>query len=79
MAGGENVSVSTQRDTERAAIDLERWELANLPKEEEEELATIYRDRGLSEPLARQSRRNSWLETPFELTPKLSSRSIRTS
>jgi VIT1/CCC1 family predicted Fe2+/Mn2+ transporter len=54
MAGGEYVSVSTQRDTERAAIDLERWELANLPKEEEEELATIYRDRGLSEPLDRQ-------------------------
>jgi VIT1/CCC1 family predicted Fe2+/Mn2+ transporter len=54
MAGGEYVSVSTQRDTEQAAIDLERWELANLPNEEEDELTTIYRDRGLSEPLARQ-------------------------
>jgi VIT1/CCC1 family predicted Fe2+/Mn2+ transporter len=54
MAGGEYVSVSTQRDTERAAIDLERWELDHLPKEEEDELATIYQDRGLSEPLARQ-------------------------
>src|SRR6188768_2954030 len=46
MAGGEYVSVSTQRDTERAAIDLERWELDHLPKEEEDELATIYQDRG---------------------------------
>ena len=54
MAGGEYVSVSTQRDTEQAAIELERWELANLPVEEEAELATIYRERGLSDPLARQ-------------------------
>ena len=54
MAGGEYVSVSTQRDTEQAAIDLERWELSNLPKEEEDELAAIYVDRGLSGPLARQ-------------------------
>ena len=54
MAGGENVSVSTQRDTERAAIDLEKWELANLPVEEENELAAIYEDRGLSSSLARQ-------------------------
>jgi VIT1/CCC1 family predicted Fe2+/Mn2+ transporter len=54
MAGGEYVSVSTQRDTERAAIDLERWELANQPIEEEDELATIYRSRGLSEPLSQQ-------------------------
>jgi VIT1/CCC1 family predicted Fe2+/Mn2+ transporter len=54
MAGGEYVSVSTQRDTEAAAIDRERWELANLPEEEETELADFYRARGLSEHLARQ-------------------------
>ena len=54
MAGGEYVSVSTQRDTEAAAIDLERWELANLPQQEEAELAGIYRDRGLSEQLSHQ-------------------------
>jgi vacuolar iron transporter family protein len=54
MAGGEYVSVSTQRDTEEAAVRLERWELANLPEQEEAELAGIYRDRGLSGDLPRQ-------------------------
>jgi VIT1/CCC1 family predicted Fe2+/Mn2+ transporter len=54
MAGGEYVSVSTQRDTEMAALALESWELANLPAQEEDELANLYRERGLSEELARQ-------------------------
>jgi len=54
MAGGEYVSVSTQRDTEEAALAKERWELANLPIEEEEELARIYQARGLTEDLAKQ-------------------------
>jgi VIT1/CCC1 family predicted Fe2+/Mn2+ transporter len=54
MAGGEYVSVSTQRDTEQAAVALEKWELANLPEREEAELAGIYQQRGLSADLARQ-------------------------
>jgi VIT1/CCC1 family predicted Fe2+/Mn2+ transporter len=54
MAGGEYVSVSSQRDTERAVLDMERWELANMPEHELDELAGLYRDKGLSEPLARQ-------------------------
>lgn len=54
MAGGEYVSVSTQRDTEEAALARERMELATLPREEEDELSAIYQERGLSEPLARQ-------------------------
>jgi vacuolar iron transporter family protein len=54
MAGGEYVSVSTQRDTEMAVLKLERWELDNLPEQEEAELAGLYRQRGLSEELARQ-------------------------
>lgn len=54
MAGGEYVSVSTQRDTEEAAIARERHELATIPEAEEAELATLYQERGLSEPLARQ-------------------------
>lgn len=54
MAGGEYVSVSTQRDTEEAAVDLERWELANMPEREEDELTHLYRERGLSEGTARQ-------------------------
>lgn len=52
MAGGEYVSVSTQRDTEAAALAKERWELANIPAEEERELARLYEDRGLSPHLA---------------------------
>src|SRR5215813_2639833 len=39
MAGGEYVSVSTQRDTERAALRLERYELETMPEAEERELA----------------------------------------
>jgi VIT1/CCC1 family predicted Fe2+/Mn2+ transporter len=54
MAGGEYVSVSTQRDTEEAAIAREREELATIPEAEEDELAHLYQERGLSETLARQ-------------------------
>ena len=54
MAGGEYVSVSTQRDTEQAAIELEKWELANLPEQELDELTQIYEARGISPELARQ-------------------------
>ncbi|UOR01858.1 VIT family protein [Leucobacter allii] len=52
MAGGEYVSVSTQRDTERALIAKERRELREMPEAELEELAGFYRERGLSEELA---------------------------
>ena len=54
MAGGEYVSVSTQRDTERAALELERFELRTMPEEEERELAQIYEGKGLSAELAEQ-------------------------
>ncbi|HJE57318.1 MAG TPA: VIT family protein [Nocardiopsis listeri] len=52
MAAGEYVSVSTQRDTERAAIAHERRELIEDPEGELAELAGMYRARGLSEELA---------------------------
>ncbi|HZE40236.1 MAG TPA: VIT family protein [Stackebrandtia sp.] len=52
MAGGEYVSVSTQRDTEKAMVRLERHELATMPVEEEQELAAIYEDKGLSPQLS---------------------------
>lgn len=54
MAGGEYVSVSTQRDTESAAIALETRELRDMPDEELEELATYYVGRGLNPDTARQ-------------------------
>ncbi len=54
MAAGEYVSVSSQRDTERADLEVERRELATTPEAEREELARIYRERGLSAGLAEQ-------------------------
>ena len=52
MAGGEYVSVSTQRDTEKALIEKEKRELAEEPELELQELAGLYRQRGLSDEVA---------------------------
>jgi len=54
MALGEYVSVSSQRDTERALLEKERGELAEFPEQEFEELTELYRAKGLSEATARQ-------------------------
>jgi len=53
MAAGEYVSVSSQADTERADIELERRELAQDSEAEVRELAAIYVTRGLEPALAR--------------------------
>jgi VIT1/CCC1 family predicted Fe2+/Mn2+ transporter len=53
MAAGEYVSVSSQGDTERADLDVERRELATQPQAEEDELTDIYVRRGLEPDLAR--------------------------
>lgn len=54
MAAGEYVSVQTQADTEDADLAMERRELRENPHSELEELASIYRHRGLEPTLARQ-------------------------
>ncbi|MEV6102924.1 VIT family protein [Nocardia sp. NPDC051981] len=54
MALGEYVSVSTQRDSERALLEIERRELAEQPEEELAELAAIYEHKGLSPATARK-------------------------
>lgn len=54
MALGEYVSVSSQRDTERALIDKERGELAADPEAEFAELVGLYREQGLTEQTAAQ-------------------------
>jgi len=54
MAAGEYVSVSSQRDTERADLKRERTELATNVESERAELAAIYMHRGLDAALARQ-------------------------
>lgn len=48
MAAGEYVSVSSQRDTEKAIIDREVHELEKNPERELAELAKIYEAKGLS-------------------------------
>jgi VIT1/CCC1 family predicted Fe2+/Mn2+ transporter len=52
MAVGEYVSVSSQRDAERADVEREKQELAGEPQAELQELATIYVKRGLEKDLA---------------------------
>ena len=54
MALGEYVSVSSQRDSQKALIAKERRELAELPDEELLELAEIYQAKGLSADTAKQ-------------------------
>jgi VIT1/CCC1 family predicted Fe2+/Mn2+ transporter len=54
MALGEYVSVSSQRDSERNLIAKEKRELTETPREELEELAGIYRAKGLRPDTARQ-------------------------
>lgn len=55
MAVGEYVSVSSQRDSERAALDLERQELAEEPEAELAELTELLTARGLSRDVAREA------------------------
>lgn len=54
MAAGEYVSVSSQADTERADLEMERRALARDAQNERDELADIYVGRGLDRALARQ-------------------------
>jgi vacuolar iron transporter family protein len=54
MAVGEYVSVSTQRDSEKALIAKEIRELDEEPEAELAELAAIYRGKGLSRDLSLQ-------------------------
>ncbi|SEQ60979.1 Predicted Fe2+/Mn2+ transporter, VIT1/CCC1 family [Streptomyces sp. yr375] len=55
MAAGEYVSVSTQRDSEKAALALERRELREQPEAELEELTELLEERGLSREVAREA------------------------
>jgi VIT1/CCC1 family predicted Fe2+/Mn2+ transporter len=52
MALGEYVSVSTQRDAERALVHKERRELAEMPEAELHELRTLLHRKGLSRETA---------------------------
>ncbi len=52
MAAGEYVSVSSQTDIEKADIEREKQELADMPEMELEMLASIYEKRGLKKETA---------------------------
>ncbi|MFF3967046.1 VIT family protein [Streptomyces griseorubiginosus] len=52
MAAGEYVSVSTQRDSEKAALAQEKRELREQPEAELEELTELLEQRGLSRDVA---------------------------
>lgn len=52
MAVGEYISVSAQKDTEKALLEKERFELATEPEAELEELTEIYESKGLSKETA---------------------------
>ena len=54
MAAGEYVSVSSQSDTEKADLELERRSLEQNFEFERDELAEIYEGRGLDPALAKQ-------------------------
>ncbi|MFC9458626.1 VIT family protein [Streptomyces sp. NPDC056637] len=55
MAAGEYVSVSTQRDSEKAALAQEKRELREYPEAELVELTGLLEDRGLSPEVAREA------------------------
>ncbi|GAA3369731.1 VIT family protein [Streptomyces sannanensis] len=55
MAAGEYVSVSTQRDSERAALAQEKRELREQPQAELDELTGMLEERGLSPEVAREA------------------------
>lgn len=55
MAVGEYVSVSTQRDSEKAALAMEWRELRERPEAELDELTDLLAERGLSRQVAREA------------------------
>ncbi|MDQ0797114.1 VIT family protein [Streptomyces sp. B1I3] len=55
MAAGEYVSVSTQRDSEKAALATEKRELEETPEAELAELAGMLEEKGLSAEVAREA------------------------
>jgi vacuolar iron transporter family protein len=65
MAAGEYVSVSSQRDSEKALLDKEAYELENFPEEELQELAEIYMRKGLSAKTAKSVAKELSARDPF--------------
>ena len=73
MAAGEYVSVSTQRDSERALIHLEKRELREDPAGELEELTRLYEAKGMSRAVAEQVAAELTERDALRRTPRPSS------
>jgi VIT1/CCC1 family predicted Fe2+/Mn2+ transporter len=65
MAAGEYVSVSSQKDSEKALMAMEKYELKHFPKEELAELEEIYMEKGLSHKTAKQVAKELTDHDPF--------------
>jgi VIT1/CCC1 family predicted Fe2+/Mn2+ transporter len=66
MGVGEYVSVSTQRDTERAYIMHEKWQLSRNPGKELAELTDTYVAKGLSKETAAAAARELTAKDPIK-------------
>lgn len=85
MAAGEYVSVSSQRDTEDADIEMEKAELAANPRGELRELAQIYQRRGVepdlamkvAEQLSQRDRLGAHLRDELGLSPETRARPLQ--
>ncbi len=66
MAAGEYISVSSQLDTEKADIQREEQELAEMPAQELQEIVEIYKERGLSQELAQEVAEQLMAKAPLE-------------
>jgi vacuolar iron transporter family protein len=62
MAGGEYVSVASQRELALAEIDVERREIERHPEAEQEELAQFYEGRGVDPTVAAEVARQISLD-----------------
>lgn len=65
MAAGEYVSVSSQKDSEKAMLAMEKYELKHFPEEELAELEGIYRKKGLSDKTAKKVAKELTEHDPF--------------
>lgn len=65
MAAGEYVSVSSQKDSEKAMLAMEEYELKHFPEQELQELENIYKGKGLSAKTARQVAKELTEHDPF--------------
>ncbi|WP_053654921.1 VIT1/CCC1 transporter family protein [Streptomyces sp. MMG1121] len=66
MAAGEYVSVSTQRDSERAALATEKRELREQPEAELRELTGLLQERGLTREVAREAAEQLTARDPLQ-------------